>query len=146
MKTIRDKLLILLFLVGSFTPAFGEDASCNYFYEKLQDIPHSKLTLKKGVFKSLLDAKSISGCEVEFKSHVSLVSGEKVLERFELLTNTPGWVMENVADGPGSSTVVIKKDKDRCFLHWAQHSWVDEKSKEIEQSEDIEVTIQCLSK
>jgi hypothetical protein len=127
-------------------PAFSEDSSCNYFYEKLQDIPHSKLTLKKGVFESLLDAKPISGCEVEFKSHVSMVSGEKVLERFESLTQTPGWVTDNVADGPGSSTVVIKKDKSRCLLHWAQHSWVDEKSKEIEQSEDIEVMIQCFSK
>ena len=64
-------------------PAFGEDAACKYFYEKLVDIPHSKLTLKKGVFESLLDGKVISGCEVEFKSHASKVPGEKVFERFD---------------------------------------------------------------
>ena len=127
-------------------PAFSEDASCKYFYEKLQDIPHSKLTVKKGVFESLLDRKRISGCEVEFKSHASKVPGEKVFERFESLTHTLEWATDNVADGPGSSTVVIEREKSRCFLHWSQHSWVDEESKEIKQSEDIEVTIQCLSK
>jgi hypothetical protein len=127
-------------------PAFGENATCKYFYEKLLDIPHSKLTLKKGVFESLLDGKAISGCEVEFKSHASKVPGEKVFERFESLTHTQGWVTDNVADGPGSSRVVIERERTRCFLLWSQHSWVDEESKEIKQSEDIEVTIQCLVK
>ena len=127
-------------------PAFGENATCKYFYEKLQDIPHSKLTLKKGVFESLLDGKAISGCEVEFKSHASKVPGDKVFERFESLTHTPGWVTDNVADGPGTSTVVVEREKSRCFLHWSQHSWVDEESKEVKQSQDIEVMIQCFSK
>ncbi len=125
-------------------PAFGEDATCKYFSENLSDLPHSKLTLKKGVFCSLLNGKEISGCQVEFGSHASMVSGEKIFERFDSLSHTVGWSTDNVADGPGSSTVIMKREKERCFLHWTQNSWVDEETKEIEQSEDIEVVIQCL--
>ncbi len=139
-------LSVLLFLVASCTPAFGEDAACEYFYEKLVGLPHSNLILKRGVFDSLLDGKPVSGCEVEFKTHASMVPGEKVFERFESLTHAPGWVADPVADGPGTSTVVVEREKNRCFLHWSQNSWVDEESKEIKQSEDIEVKIQCLSK
>ncbi len=145
MKKIGVKFLILLFLAGCCTPVFGEDATCKYFYEKLVDLPHSNLTLKRGSFASLLDGKAISGCEVQFKTHASMVPGERVFERFESLTHAPGWVADNVADGPGTSTVVVEREKSRCFLHWSQPSWVDEESKEIKQSEDIEVTVQCLN-
>jgi len=48
--------------------------------------------------------------------------------------------------GPGSSTVGIKKDNNRCLINWTQHAWVDEKTKEHSQSSQIKVIVQCSPK
>jgi hypothetical protein len=108
-------------------------------------LPHTRLTQTTNEFVSILDGKSLKGCEVIFESDESVVSGEIVYQKFQSFTNWQGWfINENLmADGPGSSTVVIEDNQNQCILHWSQHSWIDEKSNEYRQSENIKLIVQC---
>ena len=110
-------------------------------------MPHTRLTETSNGFVSLLDGKSLKGCEVIFESDESIVSGEVVFLKFQSFTNWQDWsINENLsADGPGSSTIVIENNQDKCILHWSQHSWIDEKSNEYRQSENIKLIVQCTS-
>ena len=93
------------------------------FYNELLKLPHTRLTETSNGFVSLLDGKSLKGCEVIFESNESIVSGEVVYLKFQSFTNWQGWhINENLsADGPGSSTVVIENNQNKCILHWSQH-------------------------
>jgi hypothetical protein len=51
-----------------------------------------------------------------------------------------------VADGPGSSTVGIEKDNNRCLINWSQHAWIDEETKKHRQSRQIKMIVQCSPK
>ena len=128
--------------------AFADDSPCSYFYPKLSELPHIELTQTNNGFKSLMDGKWTNGCEIIFKSHESIVSGDKVYNTFQSFINAPGWVIDNKlsADGPGSSSVTIEKNKNWCTILWSQHAWIDEKTGEHKQSSNIEMIIQCTSK
>ena len=141
-------LLFLIFIFLNFNPAVADDSACSYFYPKLSELPHIKLTKKNNGFKSLWDGKLTHGCEIVFKSHDSIVSGDKVHNTFQLFINSPGWTINNSlsADGPGSSSIVIESDKSKCTILWSQHSFIDENTGEQKQSSDIEMIIQCTSK
>lgn len=120
---------------------------CIQFYNELLKLPHTRLTETSNGFVSLLDGKSLKGCEVIFESNESIVSGKVVYLKFQSFTNWQGWyINENLsADGPGSSTVVIENNQNKCIIHWPQHSWLDELSKEYRQSEKINLIVQCTS-
>ena len=111
-------------------------------------LPHTRLTETSNGFVSLLNGKSVKGCEVIFESNESIVSGEVVYLKFQSFTNRQGWfINENLsANGPGSSTVGIENNQNKCIIHWSQHSWIDEKSNEYRQSEHIKLIVQCSSK
>ena len=98
-------------------------------------------------FVSLLDGKSLKGCEVIFESNETIISGEVVYLKFQSFTNLQDWyINENLtADGPGSSTVEMNTNQNKCILHWSQHAWIDERSNEYRQSEHIKLIIQCTS-
>ena len=127
--------------------SYANDSPCIQFYNELFKLPHTRLTQTSNGFVSLLDGKSLKGCEVIFESNESIVSGEVVYLKFQSLTNWQGWyINENLsADGAGSSTVVIENNQNKCILHWSQHSWIDENSK-YQQSEQIKLIVQCMSK
>ncbi|MFC1881862.1 hypothetical protein ACFL2S_10255 [Thermodesulfobacteriota bacterium] len=148
MRKILSLILVLLQLIVNLSSAFADDSACSYFYSKLSELPHIKLTKSNNGFKSLWDGKWAHGCEIIFKSHESIISGDKVYETFQSLINTPYWIIDNnlSADGPGSSSVSIEKDKSKCTIHWSQHAWIDEESGEQRQSSDIEMIIQCMPK
>lgn len=57
-----------------------------------------------------------------------------------------GWRIDEEyrADGAGYGSYGIMKDAVLCLVHWDQYSWVNERG-EIEQSELINITIQCMS-
>lgn len=115
---------------------------------ELLKLPHTRLTQTANGFVSLLDGKSLNGCEVIFESDESIISGEAVYLKFQSFTNGQGWhINENLmADGPGSSTVGIENNQNTCILHWAQSAWIDEQSNEYRQSENIKLIVQCTSK
>ncbi|HSQ85166.1 MAG TPA: hypothetical protein VLM43_10630 [Desulfobacterales bacterium] len=115
---------------------------------ELLKLPHTRLTQTANGFASLLDGKSLKGCEVIFESDESMVSGEVVYLKFQSFTNWQGWyINENLmADGPGSSTVGIENNQTKCILHWAQPAWIDDQSNEYRQSEHIKLIVQCTSK
>jgi hypothetical protein len=123
----------------------ANDTPCIQFYDELLKLPHARLTQTSNGFVSLLNGKSLIGCEVIFESNESIVSGEVVFLKFQSFANWKGWhVNENLsADGPGSSTVVIENNQNKCFLHWSQHSWINEKSNDYRQSEQIKLIVQC---
>jgi hypothetical protein len=148
MSKILPLILILLQLFANLNPAFADDSACSYFYPKLSKLPHIKLATSNNGFKSLWDGKWTHGCEIFFKSHVSIVSGDKVYDIFQSFINAPGWTIDNnlSADGPGSSSVGIEDDKNKCTIHWSQHAWIDEESGEYRQISNIEMIIQCSSK
>jgi hypothetical protein len=126
----------------------ANDSPCAQFYNELLKLPHTRLTQTANGFVSLLDGKSLKGCEVIFESDESIVSGEAVYLKFQSFTNWQGWyINENLlGDGPGSSTVGIENNQNKCILHWAQHAWIDEQSNKYRQSENIKLIVQCTSK
>ena len=143
MKT-RSLLFAFLFIfICQISNA--NDSPCVQFYNELLKLPHTRLTQTSNGFVSLLDGKSLKGCEVIFESKESIVSGEVVYLKFRSFTNWQGWyINENLsADGPGSSTVVIENYQNICLLNWSQHSWIDEKSNDYSQSELIKLIVQC---
>jgi hypothetical protein len=103
------------------------------------------LTVNTNGFVTFWDGKQIDGCEVVFETDESMVSGEVVHQKFESFLNLWGWSLNEklMADGPGSSTVGIEKDSNRCLINWSQHSWIDEKTGEIKQSDQIKIVVQC---
>ena len=143
MKTLSLSLAFLLIFTCQISNA--NDVLCPKFYNELLRLPHTRLTQTSNGFVSLLDGKSLKGCEVIFESKESIVSGEVVYLKFRSFTNWQGWyINENLsADGPGSSTVVIENYQNKCLLNWSQRSWIDEKSNEYRQSELIKLIVQC---
>ena len=141
-------ILLVLQLIANLSSAFADNSACSYFYSKLSELPHIKLTASDKGFKSLWDGKWKHGCEIIFKSHESIISGDEAYETFQSFINAPGWMIDNKlsADGPGSSSIGIENDRSKCTIHWSQHAWIDEKSGEQRQSSDIEMIIQCSSK
>ena len=148
MRKILFLFFVLLLLIVDLSSAIADDSACSYFYPKLSELPHIKLTKSNNAFKSLWNGKWAHGCEIIFKSHESIISGDKVYETFQSLINAPDWIIDNnlSADGPGSSSVSIEKDKSKCTIHWSQHAWIDEESGEQRQSKNIEMIIQCMPK
>jgi hypothetical protein len=144
-----NKILPIFFIsiIINFNSAYSDDSACFYFYPKLSKLSHIKLTQTNNGFKSLSDEKWNHGCEIKFKSHESIVSGDRVYNTFQSFNNAPGWTIDNKlsADGPGSSSVCIENDKNKCSIYWSQHAWIDEKTGEHKQSSEIEVIIQCTS-
>ena len=146
MKTILSTFLSLMFLNSS--SAFESDSVCSYFYNSLSKLPYTKLIKNTHNFRSLWNGQAIQGCEVVYESQESLVSGSRVYDQFERFIHTPGWFMNNnlVADGPGSSTVGIENENNRCLINWSQHTWIDEKTGEHRQSSQIKMIVQCSPK
>ena len=145
MKTLSLFFAFLSIFICQISNA--NDSPCLQFYNELLKLPHTRLTETSNGFVSLFDGKSLKGCEVIFESDESIVSGEVVFLKFQSFTNWQDWsINENLsADGPGSSTIVIENNQDKCILHWSQHSWIDEKSNEYRQSENIKLIVQCTS-
>jgi len=145
MKTLSLSLAFLFIFICQISNA--NDSACLQFYNELLKLPHTRLTQISNGFFSLLDGKSLKGCEIIFESNESIVSGEDVYLKFQSFTNWQGWTFnENLtADGPGSSTIGIENNQNKCILHWSQHSWIDEKSNEYRQSDQIKLIIQCTS-
>ena len=141
-------LLLASLLLLNTSIAFGADSVCSYFYRSLLQLPHTKLTQNNNDFLSLWNGQRLRGCEVVYESHESLVSGSKVYDQFESFIHTPGWLIKNslVADGPGSSTVGIENENNRCLINWSQYAWIDEKTKEHRQSSQIKMIVQCSPK
>ena len=135
-------------LLLNISIASGADSVCSYFYHILLELPHTKLTQKMNDFISLWNGQRLQGCEVVYESHESMVPGSRVYDQFESFIHTPGWSINNnlVADGPGSSTVGIENEMNRCLINWSQHAWVDEKTKEHRQSSQIKMIVQCSPK
>jgi hypothetical protein len=146
MKPLSLSLAFLFIFICQISNA--NDLPCIQFYNELFKLPHTRLTETSNGFVSLLDGKSLKGCEVIFESDESIVSNEVVFLKFQSFASWQGWyINENLmADGPGSSTIVIENNQNKCILHWSQHSWIDEQSNEYRQSEQIKLIVQCTSK
>ena len=146
MKIISFTLITLSIFVFQIDNA--DESPCIQFYNQLFILPHTKLILNSNGFVSLLDKKKIDGCEIIFESDESIVSGDVVYQKFQSFTKLQGWSIDEnlIADGPGSSTIGIENDQNKCILHWSQHSWIDEKSNQIKQSEQIKLIVQCVKK
>jgi hypothetical protein len=145
MKPLSLSFTFLFIFICQISNA--NDSTCLQFYNELLKLPHTRLTQISNGFVSLLDGKSLKGCEIIFESNESIALGEVVYLKFQSFTNWQGWTInENLtADGPGSSTIGIENNQNKCILHWSQHSWIDEKSNEYRQSEQIKLIIQCTS-
>jgi hypothetical protein len=144
MKTLSLSFSFLFIFICQISNA--DDSACLQVYNELLKLPHTRLTQTSNGFVSLLDGKSLKGCEVIFESNESIVSGEVVYLKFQSFTNRQGWfINENLsADGPGSSTVGIENNQNKCIIHWSQHAWID-KNSEYQQSEQIKLIVQCTS-
>ena len=141
-------LALLLFMPAIACAGGGVRNACKIFYGELKPVPHYKLSLNTGLLHSLSDGKKYRGCEVVFKSNEQLMKGSE-LPSFESQEGSmlyrAGWRIDEEyrADGAGSGSYGIMKDAVLCLVHWDQYSWVNETG-EIEQSELINMTVQCM--
>jgi len=149
-KAFLNNILPFFFIlmIVNVNLAFADDSACSYFFPKLSELPHIKLAQNNNGFKSLWNGKWTPGCEIIFKSHKSIVSGDEVYNTFQAFINALNWTIDNnlSADGPGSSSIGIENEKNKCTILWSQHAWIDDKTGEHRQSSDIEMIIQCSSK
>ncbi len=145
---INKSILLIGLIILNWNSVQGDDSACRLFYSKLSKLPHNELTVNTNGFVSSWDGKQRDGCEVIFEADESMVTGEVVRQKFNSFKSLQGWSINEkyIADGPGSSTVGIEDDQNICILNWSQHSWIDETINEIKQSDQIRMTIQCLSK
>jgi hypothetical protein len=143
MKTLSLSFAFIFMFICQISNANG--SSCHQFYNELSKLPHTRLTEATNGFVSMLDGKSLRGCEVIYESNESMIPGKIVYQKFQSFTNLHGWSINKnlMADGPGSSTVVIENNQNRCILNWSQPAWIDEKSNEYRQSENIKLVVQC---
>jgi len=145
------KLLLALLLFTPATLRAGDDVqnACKLFYSELKPVPHYRLSVNTGSLHSLSDGKKYRGCEVVFKSNEQLMHGSE-LPSFESPEGSTlyraGWRIDEKyrADGAGSGSYGIVKDAVLCLMHWDRYSWLNETG-EIEQSELINITVQCMS-
>ena len=146
MKSIIAIASLLLIPIAAIVNA--DDSICTQFHQKLSELPHTKLNLNTNGFVSLFNGKPLDGCEIVFQTNESLVSGDKVNDLYNELINSDGWTQNNdyAADGPGSSLIGIENDGYRCLINWSQHAWLDDKTNEIKQSDQIKMGIQCSLK
>lgn len=144
----KSIFLSVFFFILHISTSFCAESACTYFHNKLLEIPHTRLLENITGFTSIWDGKNISGCEIVYESNILLVSGPDVYKLFESLTHRPNWIINNnfLADGPGSSTVMIENKVNRCLLNWSQHAWIDEVTNQQKQSSQIKIIVQCSMK
>jgi len=142
-------LALLLFMPAIACAGDGVQNACKMFYSELTLVPHDKLSVNTGLLSSLSNGKKYCGCEVLFNSNEQLMIGSE-LPSFEspegsMLYRT-GWRIDEKyrADGAGSGSYGIVKDAVLCLIHWDHNSWINETG-EIEQSELINMMVQCMS-
>ena len=142
-------LALLLFMPAIACAGEGVQNACKMFYNELKPVPHDKLSVNTGLLSSLSDGKKYRGCEVVFNSNEQLMMSSE-LPSFETpegsMLYRAGWRIDEKyrADGEGSGAYGIVKDAVLCLIHWDHNSWLNEKG-EIEQSELINMTVQCVS-
>jgi hypothetical protein len=142
-------LALLLFMPATACAGASVQNACKVFYGELKPVPHYELSVNTGLLRSLSGGKKYRGCEVIFKSNEQLMTGSE-LPSFESPEGSvfyrAGWRIDEKyrADGAGSGSYGIVKEAVLCLIHWDQDSWVNETG-EIEQSELINMTVQCMS-
>ena len=142
-------LALLLFMPAIACAGDGVQNACKMFYSELKPVPHDKLSVNTGLLSSLSNGKKYRGCEVVFNSNERLMMGSG-LPSFESpegsMLYRAGWRIDEKyrADGAGSGSYGIVKDAVLCLIHWDHNSWLNETG-EIEQSELINMTVQCMS-
>ena len=142
-------LALLLFMPAIACAGDGVQNACKMFYSELTPVPHAKLSVNTGLLSSLSDGKKFRGCEVVFNSNEQLMRGTE-LPSFESpecsMLYRAGWRIDEKyrADGAGSGSYGIVKDAVLCIINWDHYSSLNE-SGEIEQSDLINMTVQCTS-
>ncbi len=148
---MKDLLLAVIFFSlfsGRALAASDVQEACKAFYKELKAAPHYKLALNTGILQSVSTGEKFRGCEVVFKSDEKLMA-QLELPSFEAPEGSKlwrdGWRIDEKyrADGPGSGTYGIVKDGVLCRISWDQYSFVNDAG-EIEQSEEINMTVQCM--
>jgi len=146
-KFIFTLIFILLPSLGLASDSLRE--ACDFFYKRLEPIPHYSLEVREGKLKSLSTGADFFGCEAAFKSNVKLMKDSTYLPSFEAEEGSElykeGWRIDEKyrADGPGSGSYGIVKGKMACVIHWDQFSYVDDNG-EIQVSDEINMTVQCM--
>lgn len=147
------RILILIFLLIPIIANANDKLqnACNFFHEDLAHVPNNSVVLNTGQLHSRFDGQAFNGCEVVFNSHgILLKNGSADLPSFRATKDSTlyedGWREENryAADGPGSGTYGIVKDNILCIINWDQHSWIDDKTGNIEHSDFINMVVQCM--
>jgi hypothetical protein len=152
MKTIST-FLGLLFVFSCLAQAANvKKENCSFFYDALKGVPHKTLVLSGGEHESVWDGTKYFGCEVKLVTNNALLSGYRAVPRFHATKETDmyrnGWRMNNsyIADGPGSGTFGIERGGILCIISRDQPAELDEKTREITQSETLTIIVQCRQK
>lgn len=150
---MKAHILLLQLALAVGWPAYaatGKQDACEHFFLALKAVPHETLTRSEGQHESLWDSKKYMGCEVQFVTNDTLISGKRVPD-FDALEGSEmyrrGWRVNNsiVADGPGSGIFGIEKESVLCIVRHDQPAGLDEHGN-FEQSETLSITVQCRQK
>lgn len=146
---------ILILFIGAVyaVPHHGQDPSenngCRYFADRLDSVPHHKLEIKTGPYRSFRDNRTYNGCKLTFITSDSLLNRfEYTMPRFQAFDGTElyrmGWrINDNYsADGPGTGVHGIEKDTTLCLILYEKPAYLDDNG-EIRSSESITLSIEC---
>ncbi len=144
-------LLLFLLPCGSACVAAGTPDACEYFFQALSAVPHQQLSRHDGQLASLWDKQRHSGCEVRFATDSRRLAGHAVPD-FQAAEGTElhraGWRMNTaiLADGPDGGLFGIGDGAVQCLVLRSQPAYLDEKTRDIVQSERLRLIVQCYRK
>ena len=120
---------------------------CRLFYEALEGVPHTSLTIGTDGFTSIWDGETYDGCEVAFETNDSVRSGIAVPSFFAdtgTRLHADGWRMriDIGADGAGSGIHAIQREAVLCVVRWEQPAYIDDEGQFV-QSDTLNIRIQC---
>lgn len=144
-KFIFFILLLIPSLVAASSPT---DLVCSDFHRILNGIKHLKNEVGPASFE--LNGKRYKGCEVVFETKWSLIGKETDPESLFYATEGSalyrlGWRVDHkyTADGPGSTSYVIRKGSIACTVSWYFTAYIDEKTNKIVTGDELSGRIKC---
>lgn len=141
-------LVFLLFLPVVLIAAESDKTICVPFYQELEKLEHQEISVNPAQFE--FDNKVYDGCEIVFKTKWSLLKDETD----PMNTTYPetgsdlylaGWRIDEKfsADGPGSTSYVLRNGEKVCIVEWSYVAYIDEETGEFVSGDDILCKIRC---
>ena len=146
MRTLIN--ISLLLLITSTVHAGVTAATCQPFYDALEQVPHESIFQREGMFNSRFFETSATGCFLVMNTTAARL-GEQKLPDLSARPGTPlhaaGWRANQnyTADGPGTAVIGLEKEEALCIVYSDQPSYRNDDGK-IARGIFIKVQVECM--